>query len=93
VSLIQPHKFATKDWTEAAPRRPQVRDQQLISALGEQPAVRICPLADSPRVVRGLRLPQCLLSRFEVFVLAESESAIDTSDAEVYESGYHVFYQ
>ncbi len=26
-----------------------------------------------PRVVRGLRLPQGLLSRFEVFVLAETE--------------------
>ncbi len=26
-----------------------------------------------PRVVRGLRLPQGLLSRFEVFVLAEEE--------------------
>ena len=31
------------------------------------------PKAKKPRVVRGLRLPQGLLSRFEVFVLAETE--------------------
>ena len=73
------HSFLAK-MTNDEPLNPHPKSHEVLRQTGFETTFRSrCRRSQSgaqskkPRVVRGLRLPQGLLSRFEVFVLAERE--------------------